>query len=585
MNPDRCEKNWNLMDCFFEEREIELIDQRLRAMKVKHIVYCSFESRFAKSGGLGAVTAKITPYLGQLKGIESASLITPFYPGIIKHKLSSTGLSFTIDFAETEVPVEILEYRPGPVDNKSRGISEYYLSAPGYFDAIDNNPYLYQKGDSGQNDDIIRKNALFFCKAVPLALKALGLVRDVVLHLQEWQTALLALTIKEAMLKSDIIYSCGTVQTLHNPFDSSITTEMLKAVCSSRSIDHLNKRLNENPERRKNDFGENPSAYRIGLQLTDGPITTVSETFAEELTTDVMQTAHFAPHLQDIFKKSGVFGINNGLFVEFPPEFPKRANLTPTEIREIKKNKRRSLLNILSRYTPKEQFGSLSWEGQSILNLPDHVPIFVMSGRLDPGQKGFDILLRTLERFEPDRIKTILTPLPSRKSDLDYFYEVACKCKGDVTVFPVRMDKGYLELQMGATFGIMPSIYEPFGAAVEYMVNGTAVIARSTGGLKDQIKNGDSGLLYREETGNYTLLYIRDFAASGEIVQIRKKNPWAQDMADALYRVMVQAAEMFRNHPETYYRMISNGFKKAAFFDWKTAAEKYFQIYSQIPSV
>ena len=78
------------------------------------------------------------------------------------------------------------------------------------------------------------------------------------------------------------------------------------------------------------------TAYQLGLQLVDAPPTTVSEHFAGELTTDRLQTGHFADHLQEILKQSGVVGVNNGMFINFPPDFSKRGSATPTYSRSAR---------------------------------------------------------------------------------------------------------------------------------------------------------------------------------------------------------------------------------------------------------
>jgi glycogen synthase len=204
-----------------------------------------------------------------------------------------------------------------------------------------------------------------------------------------------------------------------------------------------------------------------------------------------------------------------------------------------------------------------------------------MSGRLDPLQKGYDIMLRAIERFRKDEIKVILTPMPVDYSDLDYFYEIACKCKGNLTVFPIKMSRGYHELQEGATFGVMPSIYEPFGAAVEYMASGTVNIGRATGGLVDQISR-DCGFLYREEAVFYTLENIIAFIESDDIVQLRKTNPWAESMADNLYDVLKKAINVYTNNPDRYYKMVLKGFEKAGDFSWGVNAKRYYQVYDMI---
>ena len=72
-------------------------------------------------------------------------------------------------------------------------------------------------------------------------------------------------------------------------------------------------------------------------------------------------------------------------------------------------------------------------------------------------------------------------------------------------IYPFRMEAGYQELMAGATYVVMPSLYEPFGAATEPYLAGTPVVARATGGLTDQVTdiaaNPDraTGFLYREQ--------------------------------------------------------------------------------------
>ena len=570
-------KNWGLMEYFFNDEEIKFIRKKIQALKIKHVVVCSFESRFARSGGLAAVTTKLLPYLNEKKQVRQVLLMTPFYPHIIDGtKLTPTGITFKVMYDNKSIKVELLQYILPALSSNRREVVEYYVKADGFFESKNkiDDPYGYFPDDIRQNDAAIRYNALFFCKAVPLAVRALDIRENLVFHLQEWQTALIALTAKEA-LRDGTLFSCGTAQTLHNAFDSWISSGMLAAVTGNQSI-------HEHPGFR--DQG-GMTALQMGLQLVDAPITTVSDHFAEELTTDLLQAGHFAPHLQEIFRKNQVYGIQNGLFIDFPQEYSQKQNITTREIKKIKQEKREKLLKMLAAYHPSERFGQLTYRSQSITQLPGTVPILVMSGRLDPFQKGFDIFLQALEKFREDEIKVVLTPMPVKDSDLDYFHEVAGKCRGNITVFPIRMKKGYHELQMGSTFGIMPSIYEPFGAAIEYMVSGTVTIARETGGLKDQVRHNVCGFLFREKPGFYTIENIKAFSQSCTTVQLRKENPWAASMANELYDVIGQAIDIYQNHQTDYYRFILEGFKQARAFTWQKAAEKYFRVYEKIKSV
>jgi glycogen synthase len=567
-------KNWNFIKFFFSDREVHEFTAMLEEMTVRHVVFCSFENRFARSGGLAAVSKKLLPYLSDVDGIEGAYLVSPFYRHIMDNgALEQSGMFFTVPFNDSEVTVEILRFQSkSSVGNGE--VIEYYLKADGFFDACNHidDPYIYDESNEYRSNERLKDNALFFCKAVPQALKTLGLTKDIALHLQEWQTTLLTLSSKEAMV-TGILESCVTVQTMHNPYDAFFSLEELRKL-------GLEERRGMWRTWEAGGFFENGfSAYRLGLQLVDGPVTTVSNEFAHELHSDIMQTLHFAPHLQEIFRDNGVYGVTNGMFIDFSPEFSDKSNWNIETVERIKTQKRRELLEILADYHPPKRFGDLTYQGDTIRNLPDDIPVIFMNGRLDAGQKGFDVLLRAAEKFQKDEIKIILSPLPVRDRDLDYFYEAACKCRGNVTVFPIFMEKGFRELQMGSTFGLMPSIYEPFGSAIEYLVNGTPAICHDTGGLKAQVVHEKSGFLYREPAETYSLENIKQFAEFGDIVQGRKRNPWFEGMAEALFQTLLKASEMYRERRPEYFRMILEGFKMAEQFDWQKCAKRYVEAF------
>ncbi len=553
------------LSLFYTMSESERLQRRRAELQPRYLAFCSFENRFGKSGGLAAVTSNILPYFNSQRAFEKVILLTPFYRRLTDTKsCEATGLVFSVPFQDGSVAVELFRYQHNYTAPEAGVIEEYYLSAEGFFDA-DNalrDPYLYVPDNLTENQKILLRNSMFFCMAVPHALQALKLSRDVVIHLQEWQTALLALTSKEAM-SSGLLHSCMTLLTMHNPYDAYVSSAAIQQLVAVDKREHISRFL-----------PQGLTAYQLGLLLADAPVTTVSKTFADEFTGDLLQTHHFAPHLQALFQKTVIRGINNGPFVGPSPSFPKAGRHTIRELKTIKQDNRRRLLQVLDEYHPAERFGELSYQRQPITTLPDSVPILVMSGRLDLMQKGFDVLLRTMELFGPDEIKLVLTPLPTRSSDLDYFYEVACKCRGNVTVFPIRMEKGFNELQSGSTFGVMPSIYEPFGAAIEYMARGTVTIARRTGGLVDQIKDRTSGFLFREADETCTLDHIKSYMAT-HIVPVRKDNPWFEGMAQRLYECICEAGQVFSARPPMYYEMVKNGFKKVEEFDWARSARDY----------
>jgi len=192
------------------------------------------------------------------------------------------------------------------------------------------------------------------------------------------------------------------------------------------------------------------------------------------------------------------------------------------------------------------------------------------------------MFLHAIERFEQDEIKVVLTPMPLKDSHLNLFRQIANKCRGNLTVFPIKMQKGYFELQIGSSFGVMPSIYEPFGAATEYMVKGTLNISRETGGLVDQIDNEQCGLLFRENSKYYNLTNIKQFFIFRNNPKMHDKNDWVQSMIDQLYETMRKAIDLYQNYRDEYYQLILSGFQKTKSFDWAVSAEKYYAVYKKI---
>ena len=56
------------------------------------------------------------------------------------------------------------------------------------------------------------------------------------------------------------------------------------------------------------------------------------------------------------------------------------------------------------------------------------------------------LVLSAMRRFAEDEVKLVLTPLPVRDSDLEIFRYIATACRGNITVYPIRMQQGFNEL-------------------------------------------------------------------------------------------------------------------------------------------
>lgn len=550
---------------FFSSDEIDQLERARTSVQLDRatIAYCVYENPFARSGGIFAVAVNYCAEL-QRQG-KKVVAVTPFHSKL----RSAPGASDLASIGECEVAFGGESVRVEILEHEQNDVRWILLRAEGFFEsdggAGGGDPYV----DS--NEPRLLKDSLFFSAAIPSALSALGMRNDLLLHVQDWEVVSTALTAKLALLDGRL-QSAAVVLTTHNPYDHELSAESLRLLtdreCRSSAT----------------------TVYQHMIPLTDGPTTTVSQTFAKELTADPLQTYHFANHLQQTFGSHGIVGVDNGLFGNAKQTYSDQAlaaiasgNAEP--ILKEKAAKRERMLGILADYNDDRILGSLTGRDGGPLNtLPDDVPIFVMFGRMDPGQKGFDVLSRAIEKLPREWGRFILTPIVTGQSSFtDDLRQLAESRAGEVAVYPFRMDRGYMEAMAGATYAVMPSLYEPFGGATEPYLEGTPVVARSAGGLVQQVSDVTSdpdhatGILYRESTEGtgeeWRELQVADTPAE------RVNVPVYNSMTDALVEALHLAGDIHQSQSLTYAKMLSRLFHRATMFSWSRAAEEYVAVY------
>ena len=334
----------------------------------KTIVFASFETELAPLGGLAAVM-KILPRRMAEVGKGECFTVAPFFREITKcrshiyEKIRTTGVQFQMSFGTRLEKVEVYLHE----DEKE--FKTFLIDSPAFFNSPCDcgdppnpntpcNPYL-DPSNPGQ----LLQDALFFCKAVPEAMAGLKYTKNLILYLQDWETACIALTAKENIK----IQSSTALLTLHNPYDKLLT-----------KIDFL--QISQSKLR-------GPTVLSHIIPLLDGPITTVSDNFAAELLQDPLHTLVYAPHLQRSFKKQSIIGINNGVFgqIDFPQAALDAADHENFNVILSEKDlRRKSLIQVLTEYQPDQAWGSLNFDN-------DNEPIFLFFGRDDPRQKGYDV--------------------------------------------------------------------------------------------------------------------------------------------------------------------------------------------------
>ena len=566
------------LDHLFTPEEAAHLDRIRRGVRKEHrsVAYCVYENPFAKSGGIFAVADNLPSALKRHN--DDVVIISPFHSNLKSAQSALPQLrsirQIDVAWDHGVVQVELLEH-------VRKGIRWVLLHAEGFFEAEGGedgtNPYAYSDASGLLTD------SLFACAAIPSALAALGKTRDVIVHVQDWELASAALTVKLALLGGQL-ESAAVVLTCHNPYDHYLAEYAL-----ARITGRLDPAQWPSVDDGAGSAGNRTTVYDRMIPLTDGPVSTVSRAFAAELTTEPLQTAHFASHLQGAFGSRGVVGIANGVFASSSGE-PPFSDAAVKEAREgksrrilrAKEKKRAKMLEVIDAYgNDPRVIGRLGPEERQ---LPKKVPVIMMFGRMDPGQKGFDVLARAIEALPRGLARFVLTPAGAMEEPvfLDDLTELAESRPGELVICPFRMEAGYQELMAGATYVVMPSLYEPFGACTEPYLAGTPVVARATGGLTDQVTdmaaNPDraTGFLYREQVPASL-----DVAENWRRIQglrephARMSVPLYGAMVASLAAAIVQACGVFRYQPARYARLLANCHDMALSFSWERAAKEY----------
>jgi glycogen synthase len=539
-----------------------------------NIAFVSYETPFAPCGGIAAVLGRLPARLKEAAHTDTI-VVTPFHHRI--EKMNSLGRSFEgcvgVDFEGRTITVNIFRH-----DDKV----PYYFLLP-----EDSRFFAGQRHPYDVGDGELLRDALFFGLAVPQALRVITPGARWTLLLQDWEAATAALAMAGGPDR------CRSFVTLHNSYDCPVSNDRLAAV-------------GINPEVCPGD-----TVLQRALRLTEWPIFSVSEQFAADLSEDVLQTSVMAPHLQITFR-SRLVGIENGPFVDLAVD---RAPLADADagrfqtLRDWKQQNRSSFLAALKKLQPsadKPLWGDLHRFAQ------DDAPWFVMAGRDDARQKGYDVAARAatlfLEQGGDGRFLFFPIPGDEGKPGLGFLERLAEQFPKQVLVFPFLFREGFMSALRGATYGVMPSLYEPFGMANEFYLNGTPGIGRATGGILQQIvplraaasfsravqtrtarwhsaSAQPTGLFFREkdglpsETDDWSAINSEPYSLddpSADRVTVRSRRPLFQYMAEELHLALKDAAAIAAQQPDLYYRLITAGVAHIQQnFSWDRAAQEY----------
>lgn len=459
---------------------------------------------YAASGGLADV-AEALPVALEEEGV-SVTRVMPKYLGVEQKYDLKKQFSFIVEAGGEAKVADIYTH-------EMDGVTTYFIG---------NNDYFERDGFYGYGDDDERFG--FFCKATLEMLIFLDLRPDII-HLNDWQTALIGLFLKQEYLHLDFYKDIKLMFTIHNlqyqgVFDKDVLEDLnLPAkYFNMEAIEYYGK----------------VCYMKAGIVYAD-LVTTVSKTYAKEI-----QTPWYGYGLDGLLRKYSdkITGIVNGIYYDkYDPE-------TDAAL-EYKFNE-----DNFAEMKPKQKASF-----QKELGLPvKDVPLMGVVTRLAE-QKGVDLIIYAIEQLVHDDVQIVVL------GSGDYFYENRLMSLSEQYPDKVSVNIQFNQALARRIYGsvdmfLMPSLFEPCGLSQLYSLRfGTVPVVRNTGGLGDTIDDYDEN--YDNSTG---FLF---------------KNYNNQEFLRAIRRSM----EIFYIKDE-WNKLIDRGMHSR--FSWNKSAREYIETYKSL---
>jgi glycogen synthase len=558
----------------------------------QNIAFITYETPFAPGGGIAAVISHL-PMAVQSASKIPTFVITPFHFNIKKTSQLESEMkiltSFEVTFGQKNIPVDILllQKEVGWIFIKPHEENPLQY----HFFSGQKHPYDLSPDESGNKPSLI-KDSLFFGSAASLALKKIFPESDWTILLQDWEAATTTLFLPSSDEDKNIR---NYYLTLHNSYDSGINQVILELAGLEKTIPKYD------------------TVLECALPRVKDPIFTVSEQFALDLSSEVFQAEIMVPHIiGDLSER--LYGVNNGPFVDLQiPADVYQAGLERdySPLSTWKDQNRERALQLIDNLSPSKS--EPVW-GDVTEFMHADFPWFVMAGRDDSRQKGYELACLAVDQFlgEGGKACFIFLPIPGEEGlpGIQFVRDLAVKYPAKILGFPFLFREGYFPTLRAATYGMMPSYYEPFGMANEFFLTGASCIVRATGGIVQQIvphrkiisfsdaaaeksnrwhkpDTPPTGFLFREadevsgRLDDWLILNRADYSI-GDIkhdrLNQRKELDLIRSMAEEMRLCIEDAVNLYNSERRLYFESIIHG---ASFitknFSWERSARKYLE--------
>lgn len=463
---------------------------------------------FAKTGGLADVAGALPKALNAIG--HEVVIVMPLYKAVdrARHGLTDTGRTVSAAMSGETVTAKIYSCM------LAGKVKTYFVDMPEYY----NRDQLYGTAAGDYPDNAER--FLFFSKAAPLVLKAAGFSPDVI-HLNDWQSAMVALYLKSIYAADPAFSRTATVYTVHNlgyqgqfwAFDMHLTG-LGWEYFTPEGIE----------------FYGDMNLMKSGLVYAD-IVNTVSRTYSREI-----RTVEYGHGMEGVLtgRAADLYGIVNGIdYEEWDPAkdtaiFKAYAKGDIAAKRENKDSLKKEL-------------------GLAAGNKP----LFGIITRL-ADQKGLDILSEAIPALLKMGVQLVMLGTGEKKYH-ELLPAIAKKHKKQVSV-TVGFDAALArKIYAGSDVFMMPSRYEPCGLGQLISLRyGTVPLVRKTGGLADTVKN------YNPKTGLGNGFVFSGYSSA------------------ALLRAAKAAVTAYADK-RTWKRLVGAGMSED--HSWEQSAKEYVKLY------
>ena len=476
---------------------------------MKNILFAASEGvPFIKTGGLADVVGSLPKEID--RQYFDVRVILPKYSCMTQQMkdLMTYKTHFYMDFNWKEEYVGILEAN---VD----GVTYYFIDNEHYFTGF--KPY-------GDNVIFEIEKYAFFCKALLSALPVIGFRPDIV-HCHDWQTGLIPVYLKERFRGDQFYWNIKTIMTIHNlKFQGKWSIKDVQQITGLADYYFTSDKL---------EAYKDANLLKGGIVFADA-VTTVSDTYAEEIKTDF-----YGEGLNGLLqaRSHDLRGIVNGIdYNEFNPktdkyiEFPYDA----VNFRKEKIKNKRALQAELSLAQDDKKF-----------------MIGIVSRLTD--QKGFDLIAYVMDELCQDNVQIVVLGTGEERYE-NMFRHFDWKYGDKVSANIYYSEAMSHKIYAACDAFLMPSLFEPCGLSQLMSLRyGTVPIVRETGGLKDTVEP------------------YNEYESKGTGFSFTNYN--AHEMLDAIR----YAEHIYYDKKREWNKIVDRAM--AADFSWKVSANKYQEMY------